>query len=460
MLTNQWDHIIRLVRMPQSENETAEYVRRMALTNFIVVACFAVNLIGVVFDYFLAYNAELIALDMLGVVFFGVLVALHRRLKRQVFTATVLFSSLLIYITYMSVFFGKEVFIILYLYNLIIASFFMFDIRTWIFKGLIFCALISMLWLEFYGFNMQAQMQFSAAELTNLRLFSITANILLFVVLVVIMDRGIRRVQVALISNRKRVEELSDRLQMLCNLKEEYNTSLLQQRDSLLMNKSDLKAISGLTSIRSEERERARIGKELSQSVGELLIKFKLRMGNLSPYVDSKDRAEFEDTLRIIDMARDEISKVSEVLDPMEFNKLRLDEALRTHIKKLKTKYAVAIDFLNVGYNGQLVKEQELLVYRVLSEMLTAIVENDRMVHCDVRLEVMEHYMSILIQERTKSGNQAPEVAWFTDASFQDRVQIIGGFVHHKSDLEKGNAILIEIPVPDLESATQHRNAS
>lgn len=460
MLTNQWDHIIRMVRMPQAENETAEYVRRMALTNFIVVACFVVNLIGVVFDYFLAYNAELIALDLLGVVFFGGLVALHRRLKRQVFTATVLFSSLLIYITYMSVFFGKEVFIILYLYNLIIASFFMFDIRTWIFKGLIFCALISMLWLEFYGFNQQTQMQFSAAELTNLRLFSISANVLLFVVLVVIMDKGIRRVEVALIANRKRVEELSDRLQMLCNLKEEYNTSLLQQRDSLLMNKSDLKAISGLTSIRSEERERARIGKELSQSVGELLIKFKLRMGNLSPYVDSKDRAEFEDTLRIIDMARDEISKVSEVLDPTEFNKMRLDEALRAHIKKLKNKYAAAIDFLNVGYQNQLVKEQELVVYRVLSEMLTAMVENDRIVHCDVRMEVMEHYMSIRIQEQINGHNNASVMGWLKDPSFQERIQIVGGFVHYKHELEKGNTILIEIPVPDLDNVTTQRHAS
>lgn len=460
MQHNRWDQIISKVGLPRAENSSAEFVRRMDLTNFIVVACFVVNVIGIVFDYFLVYNEQLLMLDLIGVVFFGVLLAVHWKLKKQVFTAALLFLSLLLYIGYSSVLFGKEVFIILYLFNLVIASFFMFDIRSLVYKSLLILAVCSVFWLEIFGFDLGLQIPFTPEELINLRVFCIVVNVILFVVMVVIMDRGIRRVEIALISKRKKVAELSDRLQMLCNLKEEYNTSLLHQRDSLLMNKGDLKSISGLTSIRSEERERARIGKELSQSVGELLIKFKLRMGNLSPFIEAKDRSDFEDTLRIIDMARDEIARVSEVLDPIEFHRMHLDEAMRAHIKKLKAHYQVSIDFLNVGYKNQLTKEQELVVYRVVSEMLSVMVENERMVHCDVRMEVVEYFMTIRIQAETESAENAAGGLWLKSSAFQDRIQIIGGFVHHKIERNKGNTILIEIPVPDYQIISTNRNAS
>ena len=71
-----------------------------------------------------------------------------------------------------------------------------------------------------------------------------------------------------------------------------------------------------------------RIGRELSKSVGEILMKVKLRMGNLSVAISEGDRDEFEETLRIVDVAADDIRRFSELLDPLEFKQLKLDGAL------------------------------------------------------------------------------------------------------------------------------------
>jgi signal transduction histidine kinase len=245
------------------------------------------------------------------------------------------------------------------------------------------------------------------------------------------------------------VEELSNRLQMLCNLKEEYNTSLLTQLDNLMVNRNDLQSISSITSIRSEERERARIGKELSQTVGEILIKIKLRMGNLSSAIKVEDRTDFEDSLRIIDMASEEITKFSEILDPLEFNKLKLDEALRAHVKQCKLKYGVALDFLNVGYHKQLAKEQELVIYRVVSDIIRELIESAKASKCDLRMEVMENYMTIRIQDNGTEYNENKRELFFSEFAFQERIQVIGGIVHAKTDPQTGSIILIEIPVPD-----------
>jgi signal transduction histidine kinase len=460
MHLKSWKNILGKLKLPQAENTSLELVRRMELTNFLVVACLLINVVGMVYDYYLAYSVQLMVVDGIGVVFYALLFGWHLVYKRQVVTALVLFLALLVHIIYMNLIFGRDVYIILYLYNLMIVSFFIFDVRSLQFRILMALSVVSVYWLELFGFNLGLHMNLTTEEVMSLRLFCLVANVLLFIVMVIVMERGIRQVGITLISNRKKVGELSDRLQMLCNLKEEYNTSLLNQRDSLLMNKGDLKAISSLTSIRSEEQERARIGKELSQSVGELLIKFKLRMGNLSKHVDHNDRKEFEDTLRLVDLARDEIGRLSEVLDPLEFNRLRLDEALRKHIKKLKSQYHVSIDFLNVGYKNQLAKEQELVVYRVLSEILSTMVENDQVKHCDVRMEVVEIFMAIRIQQQFPVGYDSKGDEWLQNPSFQDRIQVIGGFIHHKSDALKGNTILIEIPVPEMEQQIQTRSAS
>jgi signal transduction histidine kinase len=282
-----------------------------------------------------------------------------------------------------------------------------------------------------------------------MRLFCIVVNVVLFVVMVVIIDRNIRKMELDLIADRIKVEELSNRLQMLCNLKEEYNTSLLTQLDNLLVNRNDLQSVSSITSFRSEERERARIGKELSQTVGELLLKIKLRLGNLSPFIKINDRPEFEESLRIIDLATDEIAKYSEILDPLEFNKLKLYDAIRAQIKQLKVKTGIDIDFLNVGYRGQLVKEQELVVFRLVTDMLREIIDVAKASHVDVRLEVMENYMTIRIQDNGGQYSEKQREVFFSEFAFQERIQVIGGFVHAKTEWGIGSTALIEIPVPD-----------
>jgi signal transduction histidine kinase len=335
------------------------------------------------------------------------------------------------------------------MYNLIIIAFFIFDVRSWHFKSMLLCALASIYSLEVSNYSFIPSAELTEIQIKEMRLFCIVVNVALFVVMVVIIDRNIRKMELALIEDRIKVEELSNRLQMLCNLKEEYNTSLLTQLDNLLVNRNDLQSVSSITSFRSEERERARIGKELSQTVGELLLKIKLRLGNLSPFVKINDRPEFEESLRIIDLATDEIAKYSEILDPLEFNKLKLDEAIRAQIKQLKVKTGIGIEFLNVGYRGQLVKEQELVVFRLVTDMLREIIDVAKASHVDLRLEVMENYMTIRIQDNGGQYSEKQREMFFSEFAFQERIQVIGGFVHAKTEWGFGSTALIEIPVPD-----------
>jgi len=441
--------ISNILKAPLPEKDTPEHARRSMLTNFVIIACFTVNLAGWIFDYFVAYSEELMWIDLIGVVFYFFLVVFYWSTGKQVISATLLFFSLLIYISLTACYFGKSVFIILYMYNLIIIAFFIFDVRTWHFVGMILCALAAIYFLEVSNYSFIPSAELTDIQIQEMRLFCIVVNVLLFVVMVVIIDRNIRKMELALIADRIKVEELSNRLQMLCNLKEEYNTSLLTQLDNLLVNRNDLQSVSSITSFRSEERERARIGKELSQTVGELLLKIKLRLGNLSPFIKINDRPEFEESLRIIDLATDEIAKFSEILDPLEFNKLKLDEAIRAQIKQLKVKTGIDIDFLNVGYRGQLVKEQELVVFRLVTDMLREIIDVAKASHVDVRLEVMENYMTIRIQDNGGQYSEKQREVFFSEFAFQERIQVIGGFVHAKTERGIGSTTLIEIPVPD-----------
>jgi signal transduction histidine kinase len=436
-------------RYPAPEMDTPEHARRSSLTNFIISSCLIVNVVGWIFDYFVAYSEQLMLLDMVGVVFYFGLFVFYWTTGRQIISATLLFVSLLLYIGYTACYFGPNAFIILYIYNLIIIAFFIFDVKSWLFRIMLIAAIACVYLLELYDYGFIQSGGLSEAQVLEIRFFCITANVVLFIVMVILIDRNIRTMEVSLISDRIKVEELSNRLQMLCNLKEEYNTSLLTQLDNLMVNRNDLQSISSITSIRSEERERARIGKELSQTVGEILIKIKLRMGNLSSAIKVEDRTDFEDSLRIIDMASEEITKFSEILDPLEFNKLKLDEALRAHIKQCKLKYGVALDFLNVGYHKQLAKEQELVIFRVVSDIMRELIESAKASKCDLRLEVMENYMTIRIQDNGTEYNENKRELFFSEFAFQERIQVIGGIVHAKTDPLAGSIILIEIPVPD-----------
>jgi signal transduction histidine kinase len=435
------------LKAPKPNKATPELVRRYALTSFVIVACFVINVLGWFFDYFVAYSEQLMLIDLVGVVFYFVLLVFYWATGRQTISASIFFISILIYISYTACYFGKEAYLILYVYNLIVIGFFIFNVKSWAFALLLSMSFAFICLLEIFNYQFVQPIELSELQMTQLRFFAGATNFILFIVAVLIIDRNNRKLELSLISDRIKVEELSQRLQMLCSLKEEYNTSLHNQYDSMLISRNDLHSISSITSMRSEEKERARIGKELSQTVGEILVRIKLRMGNLSGAIKTFDRMEFEEALRMIDMASEEIYKFSEILDPMEFNKLDLAEALRIHVKTLKQKFGLTLDYLNVGYKNQLAKEQELVVFRVVSDILRESIERAGATRCDLRLEVIENYMSVRIQDNARNCSELERERFFREFSFQERVQVISGFVHSKTDIGIGNITLIEIPI-------------
>jgi len=178
--------ISNILKAPLPEKDTPEHARRSMLTNFVIIACFTVNLAGWIFDYFVAYSEELMWIDLIGVVFYFFLVVFYWSTGKQVISATLLFFSLLIYISLTACYFGKSVFIILYMYNLIIIAFFIFDVRTWHFVGMILCALAAIYFLEVSNYSFIPSAELTDTQIQEMRLFCIVVNVLLFVVMVVI----------------------------------------------------------------------------------------------------------------------------------------------------------------------------------------------------------------------------------------------------------------------------------
>ncbi len=124
------------------------------------------------------------------------------------------------------------------------------------------------------------------------------------------------------------------------------------------------------TAIQSEERERARIGKELHDDVGALLTTTKLYLSQISPEASpEKLQTTTKKMYSLFDVMIQGIRSISQDLRPVVLERLGLVEAVKSLVTTVNDVNVVAVTFEDFSRNG-VSKENELNVYRILQELI------------------------------------------------------------------------------------------
>ncbi len=143
------------------------------------------------------------------------------------------------------------------------------------------------------------------------------------------------------------------------------------------------------TVIRTEERERARFAKDMHDSVGPLLSTIKLYVNELnSSSIQLDERNEYVGEVNsIIDESIRTIREISNNLMPMTISKYGLVNALDTFFEKVNKTNKINIRFDKINFDNRLDENMELILFRVITELVNNTLKHANAKNINVVLE-------------------------------------------------------------------------
>ncbi|MDQ0064169.1 ATP-binding protein [Chryseobacterium lathyri] len=206
--------------------------------------------------------------------------------------------------------------------------------------------------------------------------------------------------------------------------------------------------ISNLTvMLEGQEQERGRIARDLHDGLGSLLSGTKMNLFLLKDTSNDHHQLQIERSMEQIDIAVDELRHVAHNLMPDLLLKYGLQETLMEYVSRMTTpKLDVDVQFLH--YSAQLPLDSQLLVYRIIQELVNNAIKHATAHEIIIQFIENESDYVIIVEDDGK-GFDINILNHSHSAGFHNirsRVEFLKGTIHIESQINIGTNIEIKFP--------------
>lgn len=225
---------------------------------------------------------------------------------------------------------------------------------------------------------------------------------------------------------------LSIRYQSSHSQNQELNIGLIQVRQEVNQGVID-----------SLESEREEINLMLKQSVGDKLIEAQNQIKNL------ENTSLLSDSLKLINKANQDLSKISKNLLPIEFAEKGLVQTVHDLILKLNQTQKIAFNYTVKGKETRLSTQKEVQIYRIISELINNILKHSAASIAQISFNYENQKLIVLTEDNGK-GFEISKVDENSSGigvkNLRSRVSYLKGEINIDSGNE-GTKIKIEVPI-------------
>lgn len=206
--------------------------------------------------------------------------------------------------------------------------------------------------------------------------------------------------------------------------------------------------ISTLTALLDgQEQERTRLARDLHDGLGGLLSGTKIQLTHLKDQLDAPAKPGLKKSIAQLDDAVNELRRVAHNLMPELLTKYGLEEALREYATRMSSpKLDIDVQFLS--YTSSLDQEQQLLVYRIIQELV-----NNAVKHADphqIIIQFVEEDLeySVVVEDDGNGfdveGLHSAQSAGLSN--IETRIQFLKGKLSIHSEINLGTSIEFQFP--------------
>ncbi len=227
----------------------------------------------------------------------------------------------------------------------------------------------------------------------------------------------------------------------------EQHEQIQKQKITELENEKQLLASEAV--IKGQEDERGRLAKDLHDGLGGLLSGVKFSLANMKSNVvlDAEHALLFERSLNMLDHSIAELRRVAHNMMPEVLVKFGLDEAIKSYCEELDKSGVFKIDFQTLGNIGRFDSQQEILLYRIVQELLNNVARHASASHVLVQLARQGQQLAITVEDNGKGfdTNQVLHSAGAGWANIRSRIDYLKGKLDVQSTPGKGTSVYITI---------------
>ena len=201
--------------------------------------------------------------------------------------------------------------------------------------------------------------------------------------------------------------------------------------------------------IHTEERERMRFSKDIHDGLGPLLSSAKMSVSALAGTELSKEQKEIIDnTNLVIDEAVKSLKHISNNISPHILNNFGLERAIENFIKKFESISDLKVNFKSNMKNVRLKNNIEVILYRIVCEMINNTIKHSRASEANVSLILNG---GVLTLDYSDNGcgfiveNALENSSGMGLSNIISRVESIKGEVKIDSNLGQGARFVIKI---------------
>ncbi|GAB4018868.1 sensor histidine kinase [Spirosoma koreense] len=197
------------------------------------------------------------------------------------------------------------------------------------------------------------------------------------------------------------------------------------------------------------------LGEELHDNIGQLLAVTKLYLVSLEDLTQQGEAFELaQNTTGVVDRIIQDVRALTKSLDSNFLQEFGLVDTLAVDIDRIQKAGRVSIELSTNGAIVSLGTRREIVIYRIIQEMLSNALKHSRAKHIQVDLDYQPTLVSLRFQddgvgfnyEAKINGNLSQSGAGLRN--IERRAKLIGGSCSFQSAPGKGTTVQILLPVP------------
>jgi len=201
--------------------------------------------------------------------------------------------------------------------------------------------------------------------------------------------------------------------------------------------------------LQGEETERTRLARDLHDGLGGMLAGVKFQLNSMKGNVIlSEENAEtFTRSITQLDNAIAEMRRVAHNMMPEALLKFGLNDTLKNYCDSVSQNSGLAISFQSFGMEKRLEQTTEIVIYRVVQELLNNTLKHANATNVYIQLSRNENTISLTVEDDGK-GFDVDKIQknGIGLSNIQHRVDYLNGKMDIKSD-DKGTSTHIEFEI-------------
>ncbi|MEQ9439168.1 MAG: histidine kinase [Cyclobacteriaceae bacterium] len=233
-----------------------------------------------------------------------------------------------------------------------------------------------------------------------------------------------------------------------------YQKKLLQQQHTkqLLETKLQQQMLVGI--IQGQEKERARLGREIHDGLGAQLASIKLMLENSQSSPDLSQKAQTEK--RIIQLLQEsiqELRSISQNLLPQPLIRFGFVKGMENYFKQITQPSQVVVHYHTNVKQLPLTPFQSLSLFRIIQELTRNAMEHGKARHFTISVNLNFHTLLLTLEENGQSYDWEQLKTNHTPArgsgimNIETRIRLLSASLLHEP-LYPGNRICITLALP------------